>query len=224
MKSTLTLFLIITVFLFPSWVSAQFNVTTGYELSYQFSDNFNDIIQKFNTQNDFLDSNLEELKIMHGLQLGLRYEVENILAFTLGWKYRFKNSTASGTEPTTLTNVKRELFIRQNVLSVGFENQFGFIGYGATLDYNRVGFKQEIDNNSKKKISTDHHFGSTFYLNFISPRSNQIRLSVRPYIQIPWTKMDLAKLDMELNETVNTEKIEEGFMNFGIMFIFLNGG
>lgn len=211
-------------YVFPTHGNAQLNVTTGYELSYHLADDFNDIIEKFNTQNNFLENDLNDLRIMHGLQLGLQYNIEDFLAFTLTWKYRFKNSQSSGIDPGTEEDVSRNLLIRQNVVSLGFENKFGFAGYGATFDYNRTGFKQEINNGSKNEISAGHNFTSTFYLSFTSPRSNQLRLSVRPYIQVPWTKLDLSKLDMELNESSGTEKIEEGFMNFGLMLVFLNGG
>ena len=225
MKFTLTFLSIVAFFLFSNPINAQLNITTGYELNYQLANDFNDIIKEFNTQNDFLDENLDELRIMHGLQLGLQYEIEDFLAFTLGWKYRFKNSESSGIDPNTSEEVRRDLFIRQNVISVGFENKFGLVGYGATFDYNRTRFRQEKNNsNNKEDISSGQNFSSTFFLSFTSSPSNQTKLSVRPYIQVPWSKLNLDQLNMELNESSGTEKIEDGFLSFGLMLIFLNGG
>ena len=223
MKPTLFL-LIITLGLFtPKVLFGQFNISTAYEIGYHQTDAFNDIIKKYNTETSFLEQEMDELRIMHGLQLGLYYNYEDLVGLFLNWKYRFNNTSSSGTDPTTMAVFSKDLFVRQNVFSLGLENNFGFIGYGATIDYLLSGVKIENNNTSKRNIFTESNYASTFFISLNSRKTNQIRISLRPYIQIPWTKYDLHKLDMELNESTSTEKIEEGQMNFGLMIVFRNG-
>lgn len=215
----------ILILLASSKSSAQFHISTGYELGYHFPDRYNDIVDRYNQQHEFLTQPLDDLKIMHGVLLGLRYQVEDFLAFDLRWTYRFGNAESFGTDPSTMEAWRKNLFQRQYIFSFGLENRFNSLGYGATVDYNRAAIRIERSaDGPKEDLLKDAYFSSTFFLSFTTNPSNLVRLSIRPYIQVPWTKFDLNPLDAELNDTANTEEIKEGLMNVGIMFVFLNGG
>jgi len=66
---------------------------------------------------------------------------------------------------------------------------------------------------------------SHFHLSLNVESNDILTLSIKPYVQVPWSKLNVIPLHEELlpNDTVNADDFKEDFLNFGIMLVFYNG-
>ena len=69
----------------------------------------------------------------------------------------------------------------------------------------------------------DTNFSTTIYFGFNTPRSNLIRLSLRPYLKIPITNINYQDLDINLNEQATVSDSSGRPLLFGLRIIFTNG-
>ncbi len=158
---------------------------------------------------------------MHGFLLGFRYQF-NYVALEFGWRNAFKNSGA--TVPNGTENQDQELFFRSNTFSFGAENTFNFFGYGASIDFGNNSIKlREDTGNSKISILSEWNWSTQLYLAFTTKKISYMRLSLRPFVQIPLTKVNLSELDQKLNGTNASGNPTEGSLIFGFKLLFING-
>lgn len=196
-------------------VQAQLSIKTGYIFNYTNPTQYNKVVQQFNADNTLENQAFSDLHILHGFLLGLRYDWE-YLAFEFGWNNKFKNFN------TQVSGEEQDLFYRVNSLSFGIENTFNHFGYGASIDLNQTIVKfRETRTGSKRKILNEFNWSTQLYVAINTKGVSAMRLSFRPFIQIPLTKVKLDNFDQELNNGNSTE--QESAPVFGLKILFING-
>ncbi len=222
------LFLIFIMAILPNIAAAQINVKVGYSVGYTNPTVYNNIIKQFNTNNPWLDKSMGELSVLHGLHLGFRYKISNF-GFELSWANKYGQRSSSGILPnTTNTAFERELNLRMNELSFVYENYIGPIILGASLDGILYNFKTKVSGTDGRYPIGAKQYGlaSTFSLGISLEANDRMSVCIKPYVQIPWTMINLRSIDLELNENnglAPETDYAQRFLNFGVLFIFYNG-
>jgi hypothetical protein len=215
---------IIVFFLFfflINGITAQLNIKAGYSGSYTDPTINNGILQEYNAERPWFEKKLEDVNFLSGIVLGARYRFD-FVAVDVSWYGRFKRISAEGIDPTLSTNFKRQLNYNFNSYSFGIENFIGSFSLGGSIDLNKTDIRtKKTGREDRFSVVDQWGYGSHFFISY-NLQSTQLQFSVRPYVQIPWTNVDLTPLSEEL-ELSTTADQNENFMNFGIMFIFFNG-
>lgn len=206
-------------------ISAQLNIKTGYIYSHTRPDVTNQIFDQFNNERTWLSDNLKDLNGFHGLIMGFRYKPLDFVGFDLYWTGRFRSIKSFGTDPVTSSSFERDLYFRNNSISVGYENYLKWFSFGGTLDFNFLKIKSESSSRDGRfTILSDTGFSSHFFISFNAQNRGRMSVSLKPYIQIPWTGFDVKKLAEELDATPdNTTDFNERYPTFGFMIVFYNG-
>lgn len=203
-------------------LSAQLRINSGYDLSFTNASKANEILNNFNSSNPDAISPFNSFGLSNGLLFGVRYEAD-FIGLEASWIYRFDDEEAVLSEVDgTVNSIK--LLGRFQTFSFGIDNQFDWFSYGGSVDFNITSIKakrNDQDNNSL--FLKENNYGATFYLGFNTSRSNQIRLSLRPFVKIPLTSIDYNDLDIKLNETSTSNDSKGQPLMFGLRIIFTNG-
>ncbi len=211
----------IVFLLFFSSLSAQVNIKVGYSIGYTNPKSLNEIVDEFNENRDWLDVQLKNVHTWHGLQLGVRYRIEEF-AFELAWNAKFKSLSSSGIAPNESNTSYRDLYFGQNTLSLGYEYFIENLSFGASLDGEAFRIRSSTNSSGDRfKVSNQFGYASHFFVSYTFPSSRNIHLALRPYVQVPWSSYKLDKLVAELEGT-GLDKTTK-LLNFGIAFIFYNG-
>ena len=219
--------LLLLCFCFTSNLDAQFSLKVGYNFGRVTPDVTNGIIQRFNENNSFYADPLEEFKWVSGFDLGVRYKNEYVAA-ELSWGNKYNRQFAEGTNPVTNADEFREVFLRYGSYSFGLESIVGSVGFGSSIDLNRVSFRtRDTDESRKSKVLAETGFSSNFFLSYHLEASETTSFTLRPYVQVPWKGVNIFELEEELNpefaSTANRDDYVERYLNFGIQIIFFNG-
>ncbi len=214
--SVLFLFLILTIS-----VAAQLNIKAGYSGSYTDPTINNGILQAYNAERPWLDKKFDDIHFLSGIVLGIRHRFE-FVAIDVSWYGRFKRVRVEGIDPTLSTTYERRLNYNFNTYSFGIENFIGSFSLGGSIDINKTGVRTKKPERDDSFSVIDQWGSSSHFFISYNLKSTQLQFSIRPFIQIPWTNVDLTPLSEEL-EISTTGSQNENFMNFGIMFIFFNG-
>jgi len=187
LKSTQTkIYIIAVILLIGLSLSAQFNIKVGYEYNrsnVQMLDNI------FGIYNSELASNLSELeqplsqiKNKSGIALGLRYRY-NTAAIEL-----FAHRSSGDSEGLGNTNgvaYNENLSSSNLYYGIAAENQFGVIGFGASIGYETLKFRSRITgSDSNREFLDQRELASRLYLNFEFP-SDKIAMFFCNYSVIP---------------------------------------
>ncbi|MEM9821965.1 MAG: hypothetical protein AAF985_12870 [Bacteroidota bacterium] len=223
MKQIFAKLILALFFTLAAWTNAytQWSIKTGYSFNYSNPKTLNSILRTFNANNSLDTAPFSDLHISHGLQLGLRYEWSAV-AIELDWFNRFRDLSTEILEAGS--QIENKLFYRVNTISGGLENHYGSIAYGAKLNFNFNATKQRIgSNNNRVTIWKENNWSTQLYLSFNTSRSDHLRLSLRPFVEIPINSLNLNDLDQKLNNTNNTEVKKENALIFGVKLLFING-
>jgi len=202
--------------------NAQLRINCGYELGFTTNSVANKILSNYNASNPNAISPFGSFGLSHGVIFGLRYELD-FLGVEATWVYRFED------EETVLSEIdgvimSTDLLGRYQTFSFGIDNQFDWFSYGGSIDFNLTSINAKIDNqDNKSSFLKENNYSTTFYIGFNTDRSNQIRLSLRPFIKIPITSIDYEALDINLNQGTTVSDPKERPIIFGLRIIFANG-
>ncbi|MFK8102702.1 MAG: hypothetical protein AB8G15_09260 [Saprospiraceae bacterium] len=209
-------------FLDSTSLFAQLNFKVGYEMSYQDIEVTNQILQTYNEQKPWLDNSFDDIHFFQSLILGLRYRWE-FVGLDLTWQKGFNRKKAEGISPFDDANFKQVIGFSFDRYSVGYENYYQNLGIGASLDYNRYTAKSTINNDSKNRLFKDQNFSSIFHISYTFSNNSAIKFMLKPYVQIPWTKIKLDDLAEGLNQERSQEDLTENTTSYGLMLIFYQG-
>jgi len=226
------LLLVLTTLFVVTTVSSQFNVKVGYNVGHASADINNQILDTFNlTQMVNYDEYIEmrPLSVMHGVSLGLRQGFA-FGAVTVDWENLSRSLSAVGITrlplPSQPVSETIELTYTFNMLMVGLETRYGRLGLGSALGRNFVSITRETVQGEDFSLlrssqgSTSQTFARFhFSLNFSG--SPTVAFALKPFIQIPLSKVDLSSVATELG--INKVETEESFPLFGLSFSFYNG-
>ena len=202
--------------------SAQLRINSGYDLGFTNASKANEILGNYNLSKPDAISPFSNFGLSNGLLFGLRYEIE-FIGVEATWVYRFDDEETILTEiDNNVTSIK--LLGRFQTFSFGIDNQFDWFSYGGSVDFNITNIKAKRDQqDSKNLFLKENNYTATFYLGFNTSRSNQIRLSIRPFVKIPITNIDYNDLDINLNGESTVSDSQGRPLMFGLRIIFTNG-
>lgn len=214
--------LFLSLLLICTKMSSQVQVKIGYNMGFISSDVYDQMVQEFNLSNfEQIDIPLAELKFMHGIELGARYQL-NGNAIEFSWNNLKEDGAAVG-ETASGGLFEEEFFYSMNQFALAFENFFGPVSIGTGIGYNKISFRERIAGSEhKRNLISDSQWTAKISIayNFISSRS--VSFAIKPYVQVPLTKINLADMaeGMNIPPRPNTS---EGFLHWGLSFVFYNG-
>jgi len=223
-------FFICLSFVFAASLSfGQFNVKIGYGLGFAQASVNNSLIQASNAQLTGIDGDvnfeepLPELNSMYGIVLGFRIKVSDTNAFEFSWENLSRERSSFGVIRDSDILFEQELTYAFNQFSLGYQSQFGNLGLGTALGYNRVKIKRAISSSDKKiTIVPDSQYFVKFNLSYTIESNRSVALSIQPYYQFPLSNVNLDGL-ADFLDLPGASDTSESFPMFGVSFIFYNG-
>lgn len=224
--------LVLTVVFVGTTASSQFNVKVGYNIGLASPDINNQILDTFNLAQMLNYDEYNEMppvRVMHGVSLGLRQGF-SFGAVTVDWENLSRSVTSVGITrlplPAQPISETIELTYTLNMLMVGLETRYGRLGLGSALGRNFVSITRETAQGedfsllSSSQGTTSQNFARFhFSLNFSG--SPTVAFALKPFIQIPLSKVDLSSVATELG--INKVETSESFPLIGLSFSFYNG-
>ncbi len=204
---------------------AQLNIKTGYIYSRSNPEVYNALIDQLNANNSVLDDyeEMKQLNSFHGILFGLRYRAAPA-ALNLDVSFKFQRTDYEGENPTTGNSEFRTDYFSLRSISPGVEFFINRVSFGGTIDLNTLRIRSESYIRSARHIIyRDTKLSSHFFIGYNLHGSEAISLSLQPYVQIPWSKFNLTKIDTEYETGANLDDYEEGLLNYGLRIILTNG-
>ncbi len=206
-------------------VYAQFNIKVGYNGNYanlqKTTDIFNRYSSKFTSQNQ----ELKPINFYHGIEFGARYKLSKNLGFDFGLSATKGKSKASDLSLISSELKENEWKISQNSLYIGLENYFGFFGYGATIGYQQLKYKNKTNLITKdNEVLNQNVLNSRFCLIF-EFASDKNAFSFRPFVSINWQSYNVHNIELTLfpDSNLTSTDFNEDLMVYGISFMIYNG-
>ena len=226
------IFLFFFTLIYLNVLVSQLNIKVGYTGGFTSAHDLNNIVRKFNE--DFigkyggrLDDALNEIRSMHGLEIGLRYRI-NRVGFELSWHNMSDKSDVFG-QLNDKTSFQDKWFVSLTEYSLGVENYFGKVGYGASIGHRTARAKTDIFGapRKKKSVTSESGYASKFYLLFQFP-GEKVGIAFKPYVKVPLSNLDMSSFDQELNvqldkNYVAAKPLDERFFLYGISIVLYNG-
>lgn len=211
----------------------QINLKVGYTGGFTKAPVLNNIVDRFNSNflstqsNGKLDDALDQVRSLHGLEIGVRYRM-NKVGFELSWHNMSDKSDVFGTL-NDKTSFQDKWYTSLTEYSLGVENYFGLFGYGASIGYRTARIKTDITGAPRKKrtVSNESGLASKFYLIFQYP-GEKVGIAFKPYVQMPIQNINVSNFDQELNAQLDNNYLaknpqEEKFFMYGISIVLYNG-
>jgi len=202
----------------------QFNISVGYTAAYTPAEQINNLVFKYNesleTQNFFGDE-MPDLHFLHGLSLGTRWKFERV-SVELAWE-RMNRTRESIGENNLDQLISKTIFYNINSYTIGLESDFGTFGLGLGLGLRNFEVKEELANTGKRKaFLEDRQYFLKPSISINLGGGEKIGLTIRPYLKIPLSNIDLKSLSDEF-ELVDPPSDTEPLWIGGVSFIFYNG-
>jgi|GEM_PF-2608061 len=229
----ITLALLVLVFT-CTLTHAQVNLKAGYRLAITDPTTFNSIIQEHNSiiREDPLvnyASEFEDIKLMNGFDMGLRYIVSTV-AIEAGWMHKRRQLRGDGRRLNG-NSFENKISVSMNSISAGFFPTFGPVSIGGTIDYNYLKIKNDFEepsfygDPSLGSIFNDEAWSSHFSVSYNFSNGGVFGMTIRPYIDIYWSEFDLTQFNQALNnpEPPPGKPLKETFASWGFSIILYNG-
>lgn len=224
LKPTSTrVYILAVILLIGLSLSAQLNIKVGYEYNRSNEVALANLISQYNAERDFLEAPLDQAKNKSGVALGLRYRYYTT-ALEIFAHRSTGDSEAIGDDNGTTFNEK--ISTTNLYYGLALENQFGTIGFGASIGYETLKFKTKVTGSNKtREFLNQRELASRLYLNFEFP-SDKIALSIKPYYHFSLGEYDLVPFKNELlpNIDANAADLVVKPSSWGITLILYNGG
>jgi hypothetical protein len=220
LKAHLLLVLMGCFFANTGW--AQLTVNVGYSSAMYKNKALSNIISTFNiNERDTLSQQFRTPAYLHGVVMGLRYRWDDF-AIEGSYTLRLNSNTAIFGTPDA-NPISQKLSTRYDVWSLGITGYLNsWLGIGTSVDLTHNRFKNKRSNEeTSAELLNQQSQSSTVYLVFDFPSNGLLSLSIKPFLQLPWTKTDFSKLSEGLNKT--NDQIESRWWTAGITFLFCNG-
>ena len=216
----------IVCFVFATFnlAEAQFNIKVGYSIAYTEGKGINAIIDRYNDENPWLEQKFKNYHYLNGLEIGVRYKWHN-LGIDLSLNTLSKKSEGLGTNQNTGVFFSDEWNLSLSEYSIGLENYIGGIGIGAALGSRNCKISTNIASSGRdKNVYIDSEYSTKFYL-VLSLPSNSTAVAVKPYIQFPIKKFNVASMENEIfkDNPRDSSLFDEDFVFYGISLLLYNG-
>ena len=207
---------------FPAYA---FNIKVGYIGNYTNLEKTADIFHRYSAEFNTESQVLKHIKVYHGVEFGARYKLNENLGFDIGI-----SATKGKSKATDLSFISSELSasewkISQNSVFLGLENYFGFFGYGASIGYQQLQYKNKTNLNFENiEILKQNALNRRFYLIF-EYASHQNAFSLRPFISINWQPYNVHAIELTAlpDSKLPSTDFNEDLMIFGLSLLIYKG-
>lgn len=211
----------ITAILFTAVTQSmgQVNLKVGYNVSYQDLDATHQALDVANASFEGLEEEYRNMKIMNGLELGVHYELFDVIGLEATW---INGSTRKSTLAGTFNGefVEDQVRMTMSEYSLAAETMFGNIGFGASYGIRRYKHKGKIGTSNFIDLNESTVPSSRFYLVF-KFKSENSAFAMKPYYQFPYERINISNFNTQVNST--RPVLFEDPISFGISFVFYNG-
>jgi len=197
----------------------QLNLKIGYNTAMPSFEESDAILSSYMPDNTELVQGFGRLKFVHGIQLGLRYQL-GTTAFELGWENMNRSRTSLFYNSDTDSFTERSYKYGLAAYSFGMDNYFGDFGIGSVLKSQLFSIEREIGNNSLQVIN-ERNWNLRLHIIWILQKSRSVSLVLQPYYQFSLSPYDLQPLASELNVSNLSTSMKPSVI--GISLIFYNG-
>lgn len=200
-------------------VNAQFNLKTGYNISYVSMPGLDEVVSSFNASQTYTKS-FHQLNWMHGLEAGLRYKF-GAGAFEATYQGSFQQLRAEGDIAGTKDIYTDRIKFGIHSAAIGYQISGPVIGFGTDLQYQwyRVKVIYGLTEDTHKDVQ--NILALKIYLMATLTGNKGVDIAIQPYWLMPFDEYDLAPLNHFLGQEGDpgTEK----WARFGLTILFYNG-
>ncbi|MBK8954930.1 MAG: hypothetical protein IPM34_05155 [Saprospiraceae bacterium] len=209
--------------LLPVCVASQINIQVGYGISMVNPKENERLINDYLIENQWIANKGSGLKILHGLDLGLKHSWSP-MALGLIWKNRAGKLEFEGLSPVSGNLFKQQLYYSLNSFSMFLETNGRYLGLGASLDWNVFNIKQRYTGlDSKIGVSSQSGLGNRFYLNLNFPATHAAQITLQISYHLPMEQFDVNPLANSILDSNSTSYSREFWKHFGIGLLISNG-
>lgn len=210
---------------FPALTSAQFNIRIGYVGAVMGPEQLNNIAQRYNRENPWLADELRDLNLINGFTFGLRNRWESF-GLEFSWTSKIARRVTGGVDPAQNKEIYKTYLYRLGSFSAGAEIFRDNLTLGGSIDISDFVVRRQYEDDPKPVRFLEESFvAGTLYLGYEIKTSQVLALSFRPYVQIPFQRVNIFPYEEEFfpNTTANPDDQQENLVNFGLMLLFYNG-
>jgi len=200
-------------------VNAQFNLKTGYNLSFLSTPGVNDVISSYNASQSYTKS-FSKLTWMHGIEAGLRYKF-GAGALEATYQASFQQLRAEDDIPGTKEVYSDRIKFGIHSGALGYQISGQVIGFGTDLQYQwyRTKVIYGLTEDTHKDIQ--NMLALKFYLMATLTGNKGVDIAIQPYWLMPFDEYNLNPLNTFLNQ--DGDPGSEKWTRFGLTILFYNG-
>jgi hypothetical protein len=204
-------------------LQGQMNLKIGYSIGLMDPVSTNKVMRDYNETRDF-DNTMDDLNLLSGVTIGIRNRWD-LVGLEFSWSSKINRRQADGVFDDK--NFFQALFFRYGAFSAGLEFHGGNFAIGGSIDATDFIIRTEVtgEKDAFEVVNNQFTMANTFYVHYEIKANDVMGIAFRPYIQIPWSTLNVYDLHTELLPTVPAleEDFNENMLNFGLIFIFYNG-
>ncbi len=203
---------------------AQLLIDAGYNPSYYSMNSFEQIEQKFNSSNPWLNRELKPFHWLHGIHLRLRHRFREVAPF-IEINYQLNGNSYSGIRPNENSESKGKLRTNYRSVGIGIEWEKESFGLGIGIGRQRFILRHTEEGGVRKiddDILDDDVTMVNLYVNILPSldERNSTNLILQPFVTYPLQESDFASASSYFSiDELSTDK----FWQIGLRLILSNG-
>lgn len=215
---------ILVFIIMGSSLSAQFNIKVGYNGGYSNMKQTADVFDLYNAQFSTIGKKLKPVKFFNGLELGARYKFAEYFAIDAGMSSTTGDNKGEGIQISPDESITNEYKLSLTNYYVGLETYFGHFGLGGNIGYQKLKYRNSINDGDKQDIMSQSVPNSRFYIIIEAPSDN-MSFSLRPYVSVNWQPYNIQPVERSLfpSSTRPLTDFDQDVFVFGISLLFFNG-
>lgn len=199
--------------------NAQFNLKTGYNISFISMPRLNDVVSMYNSSQTYTKS-FPQLTWMHGIEAGLRYKF-GAGALEVTYQGAFQQLRAEDDLPGTNESYSDRIKFGIHSGSFGYQVSGQIFGLGSDIQYQwyRTKVINGVTGDYQREIQ--NMFALKVYLMATLKGNKGVDIAIQPYWVSPFDEYNLKPLNDFLDQEGDpgTEK----WNRFGLTILFYNG-
>ncbi len=184
----------------------------GYSTSTVQANSINEIIERYNANEDWIEDEMEQIKSLQGVALGVG---KHFSRFNVDLIYSNKNTETSSFGFDSTGSLKESLKFRSNNLVFGlsaypFIKKVFVLGLGASFDISFVQTLIQSYNSNKFKSATNYlGLSNHFFIDFkLGTENMPFAIGIRPYYQYYWQDENYYSVEQKL-DSQNANSLDE---------------